>query len=56
MGAFMTLKKKRLILITVLIIIAAVTIVLCVNYFTKSQVYEFDGTLVDTNFTFHNYL
>jgi hypothetical protein len=56
MGAFMTLKKKRLILITALIIIAAVIIVLCVNYFTQGQVNEFDGTLVDTNYAFLNYL
>jgi len=45
----MTLKKKRLIFITTFIIIAAVAIVLCVGYFSKSPVYEFDGTLVDSN-------
>jgi hypothetical protein len=48
MVIIMTINWKKIIIITAFIIIAAVGIVLCVNYFTNSQVNEFDGTLVNS--------
>ena len=38
--------KRKILLIAGLIILAAVTLVLCVGYFTSDNSSEFDGTLV----------
>lgn len=45
----MTVKKKKIFLITTFIIITAVVIVLCVGYFTKNPISEYDGTLVESS-------
>jgi CHASE2 domain-containing sensor protein len=45
-GVIMTFKRKKLIIIATFIVIAAVTIVICVGIFTRGQVSEYDGTLV----------
>ena len=38
--------KKRVLLITTLIVIAAFVLVICVEYFAGEQGSEYDGTLV----------
>ena len=45
----MTVKKKKLFLITTFIVITAVVIVLCVGYLIKSPISEYDGTLVKSS-------
>ena len=45
----MSIKKKRILWIAALIIIAAVVIVLCVGLLTGGKPNEFDGTLVEAN-------
>lgn len=40
--------RKKIVIITTFIIIAAVAIVLCVSLFTGKQPDEFDGTLVNS--------
>ncbi|HCA70183.1 MAG TPA: hypothetical protein DEP17_07250 [Lachnospiraceae bacterium] len=40
------IRKKRYFLITTFVIIAVVAIILCVGYYTKNKVNEYDGTLV----------
>ena len=49
-GVRMTIRKKRVIFITAFLIIAAVAITLCVNYFTGNPADEFEGTLVMADF------
>lgn len=41
-----SIRRKRYFLITTFLIIAIVAILLCMSYFTKSKVNEYDGTLV----------
>lgn len=45
----MTMKMKRVLLITMFIVITAVIIVICVNLFTGNQIQEYDGTLVKSS-------
>ena len=45
MGFNMSLKRKYILIMT-LIIVTAVVIVICVSIFTQKQATEFDGTLV----------
>ncbi|HKL99898.1 MAG TPA: hypothetical protein VJZ06_08325 [Mobilitalea sp.] len=42
----MTIRRKRILIIAALLIIAAIAIVLCVNYFTGEATDTFEGTLV----------
>jgi len=42
--------KKRVFLISAMIIIAAIVIVICVSLLTQGQTSDFDGTLVKLEF------
>lgn len=42
----MTFNFKKICLIAMFLIIAAIAVVICVNLFTGNEVREFDGTLV----------
>ncbi len=42
----MTYKRKKMIIITAFIIIAAITVVICVGYFNRGEANKFDGILV----------
>lgn len=52
----MLLNKKKFFIITTFIFIAAIAVVLFVNYYTGSTSYEFDGTLVQNVMDFQGYL
>jgi outer membrane protein assembly factor BamE (lipoprotein component of BamABCDE complex) len=43
----MSARKKKILCITALLIIAAAAVVLCANCFTARRADEYDGTLVD---------
>lgn len=52
----MLVKRKKLFVVTTLIFIAALALVIFVNYFTGNSNHEFDGTLVRTVTTiYHSY-
>ena len=48
--------KKKVFWIATLIVLAAIVIVLCVSYFSEGQVSEFEGTLVELELIFPNWL
>ncbi len=47
----MSIRVKRVIFITAFLIVAAVAVVLCVNYFTGTKIDEYEGTLVQSFIT-----
>lgn len=52
----MTIKRRKILLIAALLIIAAFAIVLCVGIFTGGPKDEFDGTLVQAILNFQGLL
>lgn len=47
-----SIRRKKVIFIAAFLIIAAVAVVLCVSYFTKAPIDEFEGTLIHSGVTF----
>lgn len=44
----MSVRAKRVMLIAAFLVIAAIAIALCVNYFTGAKIEDYEGTLVQS--------
>ena len=43
----MVIKRKKIIILTTILIVTAIAVVLCVGYFSADKKIEYDGILVD---------